>query len=114
MPVTSGAPSDEAIRTARRRAVFLATFPSALAICFGLDNGPCAPIRTVIFAIPILFALFLPAADIVATLARGTPRFTIPTLSSYYRVAVVGLPIVCFGIARALADPVASTGCMLP
>jgi len=102
---------DEAIRTVRRRAAFFITFPSAVAICFGLDNGSCAPLGTILLA-PILFGLFLPAADIIATFARGTPRFTMPISSTLYRIAVVALPIICFATARALAHPAVPTACL--
>jgi len=105
-------PNDEAIRTARRKALFLTTYPSAIAICFGFDNGSCAPMATVVLAIPILFAFFLPAADIVATLARGTRHYKMPLLTSAYRITAMGLPIVCLVVARALAHPSVPGPCL--
>jgi len=89
----------------------LATFPSAVAICFGLGNGQCSAAGHIVLAIPVLFALFLLVADFVATIARGTPRFTMPQFSHLYRIAVFGLPIVCFVAARAFAPPVVPELC---
>jgi hypothetical protein len=68
----------------------------------------------IVLGVPIIVALLLPAADIVATFSRGTPQFTMPLYSPLYRVAAIGVPIICFAVARALTSSVIPMPCMLP